>query len=240
MSILSILEFSEDARNTWIGNRDARVKLMFSLSILIISLWIDNLMDGFIYVTLIFIVVSLTLGIKYIRNFLWSIKWFILLSLIINYVMLNYQLTTTLFIFVIKLIILLLSFSLFNRTTRPEEVVDALIKIKLPPLFAWLVGSSMRQAIFLVEDFQDQQAILKIRTDKKFSITNKLHQILSLLIGLYSQAIINAGELADTLETRGWTKPHKEITLYSSILNIEDLIFVIITIICPFLLSLLI
>ncbi len=237
MSILSVLEFSEDARNTWIGNRDARAKLLFSLSILIISLLIDNLIDGLIYISLIVVVVALTLGTRYITNFVWSIKWFILLSLIINYVMLGFQFNLTLFIFVIKLIILLLSFSLFNRTTRPEEVVDALIKLKLPPLLSWLVGSSMRQAIFLVDDFQDQQAILKIRSDKKFSISNKLYQILALLIGLYSQAIINAGELADTLETRGWTKPHREITLHSSTFNIEDLYFVIITIILPFLLS---
>ena len=196
-----------------------------------------------IFVTTIMVVV-LTLEVSGFFKLIYGLKWFILLILLFNLLLTSWKIEyLNLLTIMMKFLIIIIAFAVFNRTTSPDQVVDSLIKLKLPPTLAWTIGAALRQSIFIIDELTYIREIQRARngyygfkkTQKLKAIINEIYQ---LLISIYARALIITGPYADTLINRGWTGAHSTITLYTSKFEKSDVIFLLITIIIPILLKL--
>ncbi len=240
MNLISLLDYDETVFDKWVGKLDVRIKFMYALSVIIYSLVLSSPLLLLMYFVINQVIYSFAFGVRSLLSFYYHQKYFIILIFIINFYLNSWNLDITISL-VLKLMMMLNSFSLLNRSTRPDGIIDMLIKLKIPPNMAWSIGTSLRQAMFLVEEMNDIQDIqgkrLQLQHNSfKRKIQALVDRVSYLFINFFSNAVNNAAILSDVLISRKFNGAHKEITLYTSKLQLSDVLIGFIIIFIPLIL----
>lgn len=245
---MSSLLFQFSIEDNWVSKLDTRSKILFAMNLVLISILVNDLYILTFYLLIILVLLQVNYGLFHFPRMIWYMRYFLILIIVINFLIVQ-KLSFGLLIVYFKIFILLLSFYLFNKSTDPDLIVDALIKMYVPPIIAWYVGSTLRQAIFLIEDINDVMAIAKIRmkfeqplSQSKSRLFPKLRENIRLIhplfVSTFSRAIMNASDMGDTMFIRGWNGAHKEISLRTNNMKIIDITFILLLIILPNMLTL--
>jgi len=118
--------------------------------------------------------------------------------------------------------------SILSRTLNPDEVTDALIRMRVNPNLAWSIGVTLRQMIFVYEDMMKIRHIQKLNSKSKSLIKNSEY----MLVSIYANAIIRSSHFEKGLISRGFNKVNKNIiTFNKKTRRIDYLLVAIITLI---------
>ncbi|MHA2251965.1 MAG: energy-coupling factor transporter transmembrane component T family protein [Candidatus Kariarchaeaceae archaeon] len=243
MLISELLNFDGEAQFSWTGKRDPRVKLLFAL-VLTISVFIARDSELLFFAAFALIVAGLTISFRGLVQLLWGLRWFVFAIVLINLYLADWQLTPNVGFLLLKLLTIILSFVVFNRTTSADQVVDTLMKLKVPSTLAWTIGASIRQTIFVIDEISFLREIQRTRSGYHLlpqgkKIRYQVKEVYSMLISLFARAFIVSGPFADTLNSRGWKEAHPTITLHTTKIDRGDILFILLTILFPILLRLL-
>lgn len=247
MSVINLLANANKDPALWINKIDVRVKLLFSINIVIVSISSFSIPFLLSYFLLVYLLISSNYGFFHIPRIIWNLKYFIIL-IFVFYFLISSSIEIQLVVIILKILLLLFSFYMFNRSTNSDELVDALIRLKLPPKIAWVIGGTLRQSIFLIDDVSDVMGIQDTRSrfeknvnavDKNWfgrriaKIKRNVLRAEPLIHSTFSRAIINSIAMGDILFIRGWQGAHKEITLNTASMKKIDFIFLLLVIIVP-------
>ncbi len=243
---LHLLQFS--LADNWITELDVRTKILFAFNMVIISMLIENIIILLGYLLIVFLIISVNYGILHLPRSIWHMRYFVILVLLINFILLK-TFQIDILVVILRVFILLFSFYIFNKSTNPDLIVDALIKMKIPSNLAWIIGSTIRQSIFLIEDVSDVMAVQRIRSNfenksksvSRFKLIDKMRdttkQIHPLIVTTFARSILNAKDLGDTMFIRGFEGAHKDIALFTNSFGRMDIKFIVLSIILPNLMS---
>ncbi len=165
-----------------------------------------------------------TLGGKQAQSILKSYLPFVILAILIhgwlgyvsNSIRFNGELE-----FTVRIILLILSINVFRDGINPDELVDTLLKFRLPATLAWIVGAVYRQAEFMISEMQtfveiQKERIIRANPSKKFQFA------IDLMIVSYNYGIDRASNFADSLINRGWDGAYRELICFSKQMDYLD------------------
>lgn len=231
MSAVNLLVYGSHLHTSFIGRLDPRVKILISLGL---STYIILNRTPASVALAFFCIICLQIFLDSVYNlvqYLYYLKWGILTVGFFAFLGYYYQ-TSDLVLagwlsafLVLRVIGISLAFSVFNRTTSPEMLLDALIKMRVPSALAWKITTAYRQAIFYVEELNQLQTT--IRTSQSGFFVKNVEEVRN-FIRVYTmalvRAIIRSKEFSNTLQIRGFHSAHAEITLHTHQRNTTDLI----------------
>lgn len=235
MSLLTLLAYDYANQDTWIAKLDPRSKLGYSLFILFSSVSTTNLTMLMMILFLSLVPIVILSGFKSLIQTFWALKWFLSIYVLVRLVFFDFKFNSVIITEILKIIAILLSFYIFNKTTTPGEITDLLLKFQIPSNLAWSIGAAIRQANFMIEDIQFLQEIQANRRNllSTNSLKVKLMNVFYLLSSIFSRSIILSENYASTLMSRNWQGAHREIILSSSTFKKNDFYFVLIFILSP-------
>ncbi|MCY3412342.1 MAG: energy-coupling factor transporter transmembrane protein EcfT [Candidatus Heimdallarchaeota archaeon] len=235
-----ILQFNYT--DTWIARLDPRTKFLFILNMVIVSIIVTAFVPLLGYLLVIYLILSVNYGWLQLFRFIWYMKYLFMLLFAFNY-LLSQTIEIDVLVVSLRIIILIFSFYILNQSTNPDQIVDALMKLRIPVFLAWVIGTTIRQTVFLIDDMQDLMAIQKIRNEieteridesgRLARFRSKIQLIFTLLSATFSKSILNASDLGDVLYIRGFESAHREMTLHTTTFTRLDLYFTFIFVIIP-------
>lgn len=233
--IHDLIEYNPKREKNWISQRDPRVKFLFTIVYLILAVYFSNYEILLSIAVLIFVFIIIANGLKSSLKIFFSLKWFFIILIGTFFIYSRIFPEFNFYAILAKLIIILLAFNIFSSTTSPDKFFEMLISFKIPPRIAWSISVAIRQAIFLIDNFEEMRNYEMLKLNSKTS-NNLIKSIFSMRLysQIYAQALLNTEEMTDALISRNWQYPHKDISLYKIKINNMDLLFVFITIFIPF------
>lgn len=219
---------------------DTRTLFVFSIFILGMLMFSRNV-NQLLYLALISVFFSIIFtGISSTLRTIWSMKYFLIMVMIFTWLLTSNFNSELIIETTLTVIILITAFSSFSKLSNPDLIVDALIKLRIPPTFAWKIGLSLRQVYFIQSELTSVRAIHRNRYlgDSSISnIKNIVRSVVMLISNSISRAIIKAEEISDSLYIRGYQGAHAQIMLQSTNFTLTDYILFIILVILviPFL-----
>lgn len=135
--------------------------------------------------------------------------------------------------FALRMSIVILS-SLIAMSSGSREMIDGLIKMKIPYEIAFMASITLRFLPLLRDEFVNRLNALKLRGFdlRKAGLIKKLKIYSYLLAPTVSGSIIRSRELAESIETRGFRAYGERTALRELRLNTPDYFVIIITFIC--------
>ena len=221
-----IIDLQKD--NNLLSDIDVIVKFYFFMVCIMIIIIETNLYILLSILGLSIILNSMINGLNGIFDFIKGIRFQILLLFITGYLISTfYQNFDMIGLFVKFLSVILLS-SILSRTLNPDEVTDALIRMRVNPNLAWSIGVTLRQMIFVYEDMMKIRQIQKLNLKSKSLIKNSEY----LLVSIYANTIIRSSHFKKGLISRGFNKVSTNIITFNKIVSKTDyLLTTIITLI---------
>ncbi len=221
-----IIDLQKD--NNLLSNIDVIVKFYFFMACIMIII-IETNLDILLSILGLSIIFNIIInGLNGVFDFIKGIKFQILLLFITGFLISTfYQNFDIVGLFVKFLSVILLS-SILSRTLNPDEVTDALIRMRVNPNLAWSIGVTLRQMIFVYEDMMKIRHIQKLNSKSKSLIKNSEY----MLVSIYANAIIRSSHFEKGLISRGFNKVNKNIiTFNKKTRRIDYLLVAIITLI---------
>jgi len=211
--------------HTTIKDIDPRVKLWFSVQILVLI----SVINDYLYLLLIgilpFLLYSIMNGMFQFFKFMWNMKWYLIIFLIFGYFISGLSIYT-IGIISLKFLLLFQAFTILSQTTTPDEITDTLLKLRLPSNFAWRVGMSLRQVYFLQDELGHLRRIQQLNSGYHLNRKNsRFSRIGDYLTTIYANAINRSVEFDKTLQIRGFKGAHREIVTYEANFQISDFIW---------------
>ena len=204
-----IIDLQKD--NNLLSDIDVIVKFYFFIVCIMIIIIETNLNILLSILSLSIILNSMINGLNGIFDFIKGIKFQILLLFITGYLISTfYQNFDIIGLFVKFLSVILLS-SILSRTLNPDEVTDALIRMRVNPNLAWSIGVTLRQMIFVYEDMMKIRQIQKLNLKSKNLIKNSEY----LLVSIYANTIIRSSHFKKGLISRGFNNVNTNIITYN-------------------------
>ncbi len=211
---------------------NAVTKLFIGLSFSLLIVLQSSLLPVLIVLVGIFFVNFIIYGIRRTSGIIYSIRHLLVLVPLSVFLFLfsfdlstriNLTLSTT-----IRLVSITLAFSPLSRSTTPDDLLSGLLSIRLPPLLSWIIVSTYRQSIFVLEELQvtSKLYLRDAPSGKIASIRYYSDAVVKLLVIAYGRAIVRSKEYADTLMVRGWTGAHRDLPLEASSFSLVDIIFI--------------
>lgn len=210
MLILKAFEFKRG--NTIIHKLDPRVKFIFSLSCLLLSFLFGSIT---ILVCVFIMILPLFYISKSLGNYLKSLRgalFFIIIIFALNYFTSGVDMAI---LIVIRLILIMSSFSIFFLTTYPEDFALALVSIGIPYDFALTFIMAMRFVPTLAREAQliiDAQRSRGLELDKGAFIT-KLKNYIPILVPLIVNSLRRSMSVAEAMESRAFGASPKRSSL---------------------------
>lgn len=213
--------------NTYIHRLDPRTKIIWCLLTIVASVLLltieAQLMIMITVIVLMIVAKSLT---KFLRS-VWSILLLVLFIATLNYFYLGlyYTIVTSL-----RLINILIAFSAFSLSTHPDDLSAALIKLRLPYNFAFMLVASARYAVVISREFSNILDAYKARgIEFEGARLGKIKKYAMVLVPLIMCTIRRSFRLAEAMEARGFGLKYKK-TYYKEInFGKRDLLFILIT-----------
>jgi len=129
---------------------------------------------------------------------------------------------------VLRLIVLITAFSVFFLTTHPDDLAQALIQMKVPFDFAFALSMATRYVPTLAREAQtimDAQMSRGLELQKG-GLTQKIKNLIPLIIPLIVNSVRRALSIAESLESRAFGAIKKRTYLYQLKLKKNDFIFI--------------
>lgn len=203
----------------------------FMLLVLMILCFIFNtlLLQMIIYIILIFGSVYSKIFLKTIQS-ISSLCFLFIIILLMNtyFISLNQALTT-----IFRILNLITMFSLYFQTTNPDDMMQSMIKMRIPYNFAFSFSLSFRFVPTLGEEMLIIQDAQKSRGHQieEGSFFQKIRNWFPILIPLLLNSIYRAFHIAEALETRGFGSTEKMTSYYPVQFSKNDYITFILSII---------
>ncbi len=109
----------------------------------------------------------------------------------------------------LRLIAMPTVFLVFFQTTAPEDLANSLVKMGVPYAFAFILTTAMRFVPVLshkVQDIMDAQRARGIRLERDLA---SVRHYPALFAPLLIQSFTLADQLAEAMEARGFSRPHR-------------------------------
>jgi len=129
---------------------------------------------------------------------------------------------------ILRLIVLITAFSVFFLTTHPDDLAQALIQMKVPFDFAFALSMATRYVPTLAREAQtimDAQMSRGLELQKG-GLTQKIRNLIPLIIPLIVNSVRRALSIAESLESRAFGAIKKRTYLYQLKLKKNDFIFI--------------
>jgi len=129
---------------------------------------------------------------------------------------------------VLRLIVLITAFSAFFLTTHPDDLAQALIQMKVPFDFAFALSMATRYVPTLAREAQtimDAQMSRGLELQKG-GLTQKIRNLIPLIIPLIVNSVRRAMSIAESLESRAFGAIKKRTYLYQLKLKKGDFFFI--------------
>lgn len=236
---MNIFDFEYKRESSIIHNLDPRAKLVYLILFTILTVYFTNPIILF----LVFLS-SLPIAIlgKIVKKWATSIKgslFFIVFIFIFNFIGIfwttgNFIDTITISIaMAIRFISLISIFSIFFLSTSPEDLMQSMIKLKLPYEYVLTFNMAMRFVPTLAKEAQtiiDAQKSRGLEFEKG-NIFQKVKKYIPILIPLIISSLRRAEIIADAMESRAFGASKTRSFLYTLNMNKKDFIFIMICII---------
>ncbi|MCX8182604.1 MAG: energy-coupling factor transporter transmembrane protein EcfT [Candidatus Methanomethyliaceae archaeon] len=212
---------------TLVHRLDPRTKIAWCLLTIAFSVYFLTIEAqlALLLTIVIYMVVARSLG-RFLGA-LWSILLLVILIAALNYLYMGlyYTVTTSL-----RLINILTAFSAFSLTTHPDDLSAALIKLRLPYSFAYMLVASARYAVVISREFSNIVDAYKARGIEFEGIRlKKVRQYAMILVPLIMCTIRRSFRLAEAMEARAFGVKCKKTYYRELSFRSTDLAFLIIT-----------
>ena len=130
---------------------------------------------------------------------------------------------------VLRLMVLITAFSAFFLTTHPDDLAQALIQMKVPFDFAFALSMATRYVPTLAREAQtimDAQMSRGLELQKG-GLTQKIRNLIPLIIPLIVNSVRRALSIAESLESRAFGAIKKRTYLYQLKLKKSDFFFMV-------------
>jgi energy-coupling factor transport system permease protein len=234
-SLLQALQWQRG--ETSIHRLDPRTKIAWCLLTVALSVYFLTIEAQLM---LLITIASYLVAAKSIRRFagaLWSILLLVALIAALNYLYMGlyYTVATSL-----RLINILTAFSAFSLTTHPDDLSAALIKLRLPYSFAYMLVASARYAVVISREFSNIIDAYKARgVEFEGLFLRKLRQYAMILVPLIMCTIRRSFRLAEAMEARAFSLKCKKTYYRELSFKKTDLVFMCIVILYFLIISIL-
>lgn len=210
--------------DTHIHRLDPRTKILWCLLTIAFSIYFLTIESQLmVLATIIAYMVAARSLAKFIRA-LWSILLLVVLIAALNYLYLGlyYTVSTSL-----RLINILTAFSAFSLTTHPDDLSAALIKLKLPYSFAYMLVASARYAVVISREFSNIVDAYKARgIEFEGMRLKKIRKYAMILVPLIMCTIRRSFRLAEAMEARAFGLKVKKTYYRELLLRKSDALFI--------------
>jgi len=225
MSYTMFSAFEFKRKDTYIHNLDPRTKMLMTFIFMTVALLFTSIVP--LLITFIATLVPVLLA-KSIKEWLSSLKgttMLLIFILVINSFVrdLNFAIAM-----VLRLIVLITAFSAFFLTTHPDDLAQALIQMKVPFDFAFALSMATRYVPTLAREAQtimDAQMSRGLELQKG-GLTQKIRNLIPLIIPLIVNSVRRAMSIAESLESRAFGAIKKRTYLYQLKLKKGDFFFI--------------
>ncbi len=241
MSLTPLSAFEFKKKNTIIHNLDPRSKLFFTVILSIIILQYNSLIP----IMIIFIsLIPLITFAKVVREWIASLKGLTFLIFFIfvidslyysSYTPLADSSSPTTFALamVIRLLALVTAFSIFFQTVHPDDLGQALVKLKVPYNFAWALSTAYR---FVPTLAKEAQTIMDAQMSRGLELQSgnlikRIKNFIPIIIPLFVSSIRRAWQLAEAMDSRAWGASKKRTFYYEITMSNGDYVLITITIV---------
>ncbi|MBC7112764.1 MAG: energy-coupling factor transporter transmembrane protein EcfT [Candidatus Methanomethyliales bacterium] len=200
-SLLQALQWQRG--ETSIHKLDPRTKIAWCLLTVAFSVYFLTIEAQII---LLITIISYLAAARSIRRFaggLWSILFLVAFIAALNYLYMGlyYTVATSL-----RLINILMAFSAFSLTTHPDDLSAALIKLRLPYNFAYMLVASARYAVVMSREFSNIIDAYKARgIEFEGLFLKRVRQYAMILVPLIMCTIRRSFRLAEAMEARAFS-----------------------------------
>ncbi|MGC8935756.1 MAG: energy-coupling factor transporter transmembrane component T family protein [Candidatus Methanomethylicaceae archaeon] len=215
--------------DTPIHRLDPRTKILWCLLTIAFSIYFLTIESQLmVLATIIAYMVAARSLAKFVRA-LWSVLLLVVLIAALNYLYLGlyYTVSTSL-----RLINILIAFSAFSLTTHPDDLSAALIKLKLPYNFAYMLVASARYAVVISREFSNIVDAYKARgIEFEGMHLKKMRKYAMILVPLIMCTIRRSFRLAEAMEARAFGLRVKKTYYRELSLRKSDAIFILFVVI---------
>ncbi len=222
-TMFSAFEFKR--KDTYIHKLDPRTKMFMTVVFMIAALLFTNIIPLLITFIITLIPILLAKSVEEWLNSLKGTTILLVFILVINSFIrdLNFALAM-----ILRLIVLITAFSVFFLTTHPDDLAQALIQMKVPFDFAFALSMATRYVPTLAREAQtimDAQMSRGLELQKG-GLTQKIRNLIPLIIPLIVNSVRRALSIAESLESRAFGAIKKRTYLYQLKLKKNDFIFI--------------
>ncbi|MBD3194652.1 MAG: hypothetical protein GF317_06335 [Candidatus Lokiarchaeota archaeon] len=224
MSLEFLNGFKFLKKDTFIHNLDPRSKLLFALIYTINALIFSEIIPLFlIFITLIPILLLGKLFDQWIRS-IRGLSFLFILILVLNTLFINLSYAVAM---IIRIIVMISSFSIFFLTVDPNELSLSLISMGIPYEYAFSFSLAFR---FVPTISMEAQNIIDAQQSRgyemqKDSIINQIKNLFPLLVPLIICSIRRAFNVAEALESRAFGSDNERTFYFTINFTYKDWIF---------------
>ncbi len=234
MSLNIIQGFKFNRKNTVLHSFDPRAKLVYIVSVLILSLIFSELCPMLIIFvsTILLIIVA-----KAVNEWLKSIKGsfiIVLMIFMLNYFLLPAENALSLSIsLALRFLTIISAFSIFFMTTYPENFALALIKLKVPYDHALAFTMALR---FIPTLAKEAQTIIDAQRSRGLELESgnfiiRIKRFTPVFIPLFINSFRRASQIAEAMESRAFGYSNKRSYLHELSFTTYDTLFTLLCII---------
>lgn len=130
---------------------------------------------------------------------------------------------------ILKLMVIILSFSLGNFIINPDDLLRALMKLRLPYVFSLLISMSLRFFPLMLQDMEQISEVQKARGLQidSGSFVSRIKNRIGLILPLLSNSLDRAVQVAEALESKGFARSNVRTDFKAIKINVADSISLI-------------
>jgi len=222
-TMFSAFEFKR--KDTYIHKLDPRTKMFMTIVFMTVALLFTTIIPLLITFIATLIPILLAKSVKEWLNSLKGTTILLIFILVINSFIRDFDFALAM---VLRLIVLITAFSVFFLTTHPDDLAQALIQMKVPFDFAFALSMATRYVPTLAREAQtimDAQMSRGLELQKG-GLTQKIKNLIPLIIPLIVNSVRRALSIAESLESRAFGAIKKRTYLYQLKLKKNDFIFI--------------
>ena len=127
---------------------------------------------------------------------------------------------------ILKLMVIIFAFSLGNFIINPDDLLRAMMKLKLPYIFSLLITMSLRFFPLILQDLEQVSDVQKARglQLEKGNAFTKIKNRVGLILPLLSNSLDRAVQVAEALESKGFGRSTPRIYFREIKVSTKDIL----------------
>jgi energy-coupling factor transport system permease protein len=210
--------FEED---TPLHRCDPRSKMVLLAAFSVLGVLINDLIPLLLLLGLLLLVMAVTGLMTPLLQSLRNMSFLFYLILIFNTLLGSVHFAV---LALVRILILMLTFSVYFQTTLPEDLAQALVQMHLSYWYAFTLSLSFRFVPTLAEEVETITEAQMSRGHRLESegFFNQVRNLFPLLIPLIMGSVRRADQVAEALYTRAFGAAKKRTTLYRLVMGKRD------------------